>query len=350
MKKYGVLVVDDSAFMRKAIGQVIEQHEELYVVGIARNGKDAIEKVKRLQPAVVTLDIEMPEMDGLEALEIIMNECPVPVVMLTNASADTASASITSIELGAVDFIIKEKLFPQASIETLTVFWESLEVAICSNVQRKKLQTTHEELPIRSVKRKNKPLLSENLDLLIIGCSTGGPAALQSILPYFENGLSFPIVVVQHMPKGFTRPLAERFDSICHLIVKEAEHEEVLVPGTIYIAPAGLQTTIKKDGHEAFFHLAEDAPIETLYHPSVDVTLLSASSIYKEKLLTVILTGMGQDGLIGCKQVRENQGKIIVESESTCVVYGMPRVVYEAGLADKQAPITSIVSTIKSLI
>ncbi|MDE5415541.1 chemotaxis-specific protein-glutamate methyltransferase CheB [Alkalihalobacterium chitinilyticum] len=349
MKKYGVLVVDDSAFMRRAIGQVIEQHEELYVVGIARNGKDAIEKVKRLQPAVVTLDIEMPEMDGLEALEIIMNECPVPVVMLTNASADTASPSITSIELGAVDFIVKEKLFNQASLETINSFWERIEVAIRANVKPKKPRSTAEALPV-ALKAHSKLTFSKHVELLVIGCSTGGPAALQEILPYFENGLPFPVVVVQHMPKGFTKPLADRFNSICHLPVKEAEDQEVLMPGNIYIAPAGLQTTIKKDGHGAIFDLTEDAAIDTLYHPSVDVTLLSATSIYKEKLLTVILTGMGQDGLLGCKQVKENKGKIIVEAESTCVVYGMPRVVYEAGLADKQAPITNIVSAIKSLI
>lgn len=180
-------------------------------------------------------------------------------------------------------------------------------------------------------------------DLLIIGCSTGGPSALQTILPRFPEDTHVPIIVLQHMPPGFTKPLAERFDNICRLRVKEAENGDILKAGNIYIAPAGYQTFIdkKKDGSVTL--RIEDCPsIDTLYKPSIDVTLDSAAPVFKERLLSVILTGMGNDGLLGCGAVKKYNGKIIVEAEESCIVYGMPKAVYEAGLADIQVPLSDI--------
>ncbi|GAE25980.1 chemotaxis response regulator protein-glutamate methylesterase CheB [Halalkalibacter wakoensis JCM 9140] len=331
-KQYGVLVVDDSAFMRKTISGLIEMSPYLFVIGKARNGIDAIEKIKRLKPAIVTLDIEMPELNGLSALEKIMEECPVPVVMLSNG----ADSTLEAFELGAVDFLVKETLIKDITEKAL------------EEVHNRLVTAANAKLP-KIVAVKTKPtILKEDLilkeqmnkNLLIIGSSTGGPSALQSILTRFPSDFSIPIVVIQHMPPGFTKPLAERFDGLCSLQVKEAEHHDILEAGTIYIAPAGLQTTIQKTTSNHYqVKLKISAPIETLYKPSVDVTLLSVAELSKNQLLTVILTGMGDDGLRGGRKVKQFGGTLLAESEETCIVYGMPKVVFEAGLVDKQVPL-----------
>ncbi|WP_456279175.1 protein-glutamate methylesterase/protein-glutamine glutaminase [Bacillus sp. AK128] len=335
-EKYGVLIVDDSAFMRKTISTFIEDSDELYVVGKARNGADAIEKVKRLKPDLVTLDIEMPELDGLEALKILMTENPVPVVMLSNGKDSTLEA----FELGAVDFVLKEALVQPNNKSAIQDFYERLVVAANAKLQLPiKKEDVHPEVDHdnESPSRKKDP---SNKELIIIGSSTGGPSALQTILTRFPKDFDLPIVVIQHMPPGFTKPLADRFNGLCELHVKEAEHNEDLVAGTIYIAPAGLQTTLKRNDRNGFtIKLKISAGIETLYKPSVDVTLLSVAGQIKEKLVTVILTGMGDDGLRGCKAVKEEGGHVLAESEETCVVYGMPKVVFEAGLVDLQVPL-----------
>lgn len=191
----------------------------------------------------------------------------------------------------------------------------------------------------------------QNLDIIIIGSSTGGPAALQNIITKFPSDFPVPILLIQHMPVGFTKPLAERFRHLCNLKVKEAEDKEVLEAGTIYIAPAGIQTLLKKN--EAGHYVVSQKNIthvETLYKPSIDVTLLSISNEAKDRLLTVILTGMGDDGLRGCKETKKYGGTVFAQSEETCVVYGMPKVVFNAGLVDKQLPLANIFDEIMALI
>lgn len=335
MEKYEVLVVDDSAFMRKTISAIINASPNLYVVGRARNGMDAIEKIRKLKPAIVTLDIEMPVMDGLAALKMIMSEMPVPVVMLSNGTNST----LESLELGAVDFVMKSSLINESNIEEIEDFYSRLQSAAMI------------KLPVPILKEKQeKPLIEKmefpikaNKEIIIIGCSTGGPAALQKIITRFPPTIPVPILVIQHMPPGFTKPLAERFDKQCDLNVKEAEHNEILEAGTIYIAPAGKQTIVNKneEGQYVARHKIS-TNVETLYKPSIDVTLLSISEDAKEKLLTVILTGMGDDGLKGCSAMKKFGGTLIAESEETCVVYGMPKVVFEAGLVDKKVPLQRI--------
>ncbi|WP_026671954.1 protein-glutamate methylesterase/protein-glutamine glutaminase [Alkalihalobacterium bogoriense] len=330
-EKYGVLVVDDSAFMRKTIGVIIEENPNFYVIGKARNGIDAIEKIKRLQPDIITLDIEMPELDGLETLQVIMTEFPIPVVMLSNGAESTLEA----FELGAVDFVIKESLIQEKNIEIKKDFYERLFIAAKAKLPKPIVRT--EKTMETTLTKKQRSLKKQ---LILIGSSTGGPSALQTILTRFPADFDIPIVVVQHMPPGFTKPLAERFNNLCQLHVKEAEHNEILQKGTVYIAPAGLQTTIQKLDKDCYtIKLKISSVIETLYKPSVDVTLLSVSHQTKDQLLTVILTGMGDDGLRGCKSVKSHGGTILAESEETCIVYGMPKVVVEAGLVDKQVPL-----------
>lgn len=345
MKKINVLIVDDSAFMRKAISSLFEQDQELHVIGIARNGQDAIEKIIRLKPDVVTMDIDMPVMDGITALEKIMVQCPVPVVMLSNINPKEVKATISCTEIGAIDFFIKEKLFNGKDENEIKNFIENLKAAAEAKVIPKHEPMSHpvsDQIPASQEK---------NDRLIIIGTSTGGPSALQAVLPHFNKTFPIPIVVIQHMPKGFTQPLADRFNSICKLRVKEVDQNgEELKAGTIYIAPAGYQTTITEKNNCYFLKVSPHSPIPTLYNPSVDVTLLSAAPIFKEKLLSVILTGMGQDGLLGCKDVKNENGTILVQSEDTCVVYGMPKVVYEEGIANSQIPIEQMYEAITNHI
>lgn len=338
-EKYGVLVVDDSAFMRKTISTIIEECPSLFVIGKARNGLDAVEKVKKMKPDIITLDIEMPEADGLKALQMIMADNPVPVVMLSNGEEST----LESFELGAVDFVVKETLVNNLGSEEIAGFHQRLITAAQAKLpvplqqENKVLENKKKKIPSQS----SRALFQqEEKNLIIIGSSTGGPSALQTILTQFPEDFHLPILVIQHMPPGFTKPLADRFDGLCRMHVKEAEHNEKLTPGTVYIAPAGLQTTLSKDEQANYIlKLKISASIETLYKPSIDVALLSVASLTKDEIVTVILTGMGEDGLRGCKAMKQSGGIILSESEETCIVYGMPKVVYEAGLSDKQIPL-----------
>ena len=410
MRKYGVLIVDDSAFMRRAVGLLVERDPAFFVAGIARNGQEALEKLKRLAPDVVTMDVEMPGMDGLQALERIMREHPVPVVMLSNQTGEGTQATIRALELGAVDFFLKETLISDAPDEgALRDFHARLKIAATAKVAGvmpaagpagtaeppasgpsgqvrsagpagsagcagpngragsavqagpagpngpagSAVQAGPAGLDAPSGTGAASPGRAGSgrpaYDLLVIGCSTGGPSALQAILPRFPADYPAAMIVVQHMPPGFTGALAERFNTICGLRVKEAEEGDPLAPGTIYFAPSGYQTTARRlaDGR-VVLHVDEEP--DMLYRPSVDVTLNSAAPIYRNRMLAVVLTGMGQDGLEGCRRVKAHGGLVLTEAEESCVVYGMPKVVHEAGLSDAQAALPAMFSGIMSFL
>ncbi len=223
MQRYGVLVVDDSSFMRKSVSLVIEQDPQLFIAGIARDGSEAMEKVQRLKPDIVTMDVEMPEMDGITALKKIMEDCPLPVVMLSNYTEEGTEITIRALELGAVDFFLKSELIGQnAGKKVIANFLSRLKaIAESAKIPPREIKALGDK-GIKSIK--NKSAVREQLvDLVIIGTSTGGPAALQSVLPYFPDDTRVPILVLQHMPPGFTKSLAERFDTFCNLPVKEAK-------------------------------------------------------------------------------------------------------------------------------
>lgn len=336
MSTLRVLVVDDSAFFRSIVTDMIQSNSQFTVVGIARNGRDAIEKTKKFQPDIVTMDVEMPEMDGLTALKQIMKECPTPVAMLSNLTADGAEVTLQALEHGAIDFFSKEELTRNAGDPAVREdFLTRLKSAANAKVKESHVGCVPTKQPMPSVKVKSPPArASTAVELVLIGCSTGGPAALQKVLPNLSATLGAPVVVIQHMPPGFTGPMAQRLNSICQLRVKEAVDGELLTSGTIYVGPAGLQTTFIRDGSDVRIKLTTETSVETKFKPSVDVSLLSASPIFKSNLLSCVLTGMGKDGLIGAKLAKQNGGRVLVESEETCVVYGMPRAIYEAGFAD----------------
>ncbi|NMD69108.1 chemotaxis response regulator protein-glutamate methylesterase [Bacillus sp. DNRA2] len=337
MKKYGILVVDDSAFMRRGISKILENDPHFFVVGIARNGQEAVEKVQRLAPDLVTMDVEMPVMNGLQALEEIMRISPVPVVMLSSYTGEGAAETLKALELGAVDFFLKENLLNvNADVTQIQEFLLRLQ-----SIAEVKMAPAAKKVQFGGslLGKKNHP----KPDLIFIGCSTGGPSALQHILPRFEADFSIPIVVCQHMPPGFTAPLAERFDTLCQLKVTETANGHELKPGTIYIAPSGFQTRFlkTKDG-KMVFKVDNHGDEQTLYKPCIDITLSSAAPLFEDRLLSVILTGMGTDGMQGCGLVKRFKGNVFVEAEDSCVIYGMPKAVLEAGYADGQFSISQM--------
>jgi two-component system chemotaxis response regulator CheB len=340
-----VLIVDDSAFMRRAISLLFEKDTDFFIVGIASNGLEAIEKIKRFKPDVVTMDVEMPEMDGITALAQIMKHHPVAVVMLSTLTNEGAEAALTALQLGAVDFFPKSSLIMDPTDpKVIDDFLVRVKAAASA-----KLPMRNKAAPGKEAAEGKKKEGSASVELLVIGCSTGGPSAIQSFLPRFTPDFPAGIVVLQHMPPGFTKPLADRFDTLCHLKVKEAEDGDAVMPGIIYVAPAGYQTLFQKtyDGKTILKIVPDESK---LYKPCIDVSLQSASSIYRDRLLAVILTGMGTDGLIGCGEVKRQQGHVIVESEESCIVYGMPKAVYEAGYADRQVSLPDIYQEILSFV
>jgi two-component system, chemotaxis family, protein-glutamate methylesterase/glutaminase len=345
VKKYGILVVDDSAFMRRGISKILENDPHFFVAGIARNGEEAIEKVKTLHPDLVTMDVEMPVMNGLRALEEIMKTSPVPVVMLSSRTGEGANETLKALDLGAVDFFLKDKLLNvnEDGGQVLDFLFRLKTIAGSKlHTETKKLHFKGKEFG----KKRHK-----QTEIIFIGCSTGGPSALQSILPRFPKEFPIPIVVAQHMPPGFTTPLAERFDSLCQLKVREAANGEQIKSGNIYIAPSGYQTRfVKTQDGTVLFKVDNNSEAQTLYKPCIDVSLRSAAPIFTDKLLSVILTGMGTDGMLGCESVKKYNGNVFVEAEDSCIIYGMPKAVLDAGYADGQFSLSQMYQEIADYI
>lgn len=347
MAKIKVLVVDDSAFMRKVISDIINNSSQLEVIGKARNGKDALEKVKELRPDVVTMDIEMPEMDGLIALKNIMQIHPIPVIMLSSLTKKGAEQTLQALQLGAVDFITKPS--GQISLDIEQVSDDIVRKIIAVAGTKSKLMNVNSNPEIPVIK-KNIPVSNLRGDrslnnLILIGTSTGGPRALYEVIPGFPDNINAAILVVQHMPPGFTRSLAERLDSLAEIKVKEAEQGEVIVPGYVYIAPGDyhmrVNSRIKDRVRQLYICMDKSPPLRGL-RPAVDVLLESAAENFWSHMVAVIMTGMGHDGAEGLKKLKEKGAHIIAEHPSTCIVYGMPRAAIETGMVDKIVPLSDI--------
>ncbi|GGO01614.1 protein-glutamate methylesterase/protein-glutamine glutaminase [Saccharibacillus kuerlensis] len=347
MGKYGVLIVDDSAFMRRAITLLFEADPDFFIAGIARNGREAIDKIQRLKPDLVTMDVEMPEMDGITALANIMEHHPVPVVMLSVQTDDGTEATIRALQLGAVDFFLKDRLVHEPDRSAVVLdFLERVKSAAGAKISR-----PGSAMPVVSEpKKKPEAVRARTADLLVIGCSTGGPSALQSILPRFPKDFPIPVIVVQHMPPGFTKPLADRFNNLCELDISEAQDGDILKAGTAYVAPAGFQTILERKADGSIqLRIRSDLAPNALYKPSIDVLLTSAAPLFGDRLITAILTGMGVDGTAGCRDVKNLKGRVIAEAEESCVVYGMPKSVFEAGLTDRQVTLSQIYANLVDL-
>lgn len=349
MNKIRVLIVDDSAFMRKAIEGMLKKDPEIEVVGFARNGKEAVEMVESLKPDIITLDIEMPIMNGLEALEIIMKKFPTPTIMVSSLTTEGAEATLKALELGAVDFIPKDKSF--ATLTIMKIEKELIEKIKyfakrrSTGIIRRPTVTTKSVEKTTQVAGISKPTRKIPLKMVLIGTSTGGPQSLQRVIPKLPADLNKPVLVVQHMPPNFTKSLADRLNNLSKLTVVEAQGKEKIEPNVVYIAKGGFHLKVRKIGSNYYTEVSEE-PKNVLHVPSVDVMVESAVEAIGGNGLGVIMTGMGSDGKIGLQKLKEKGGIVIAQDKDSCVVYGMPRAVVEANLADEVVPLDKIAERI----
>ena len=332
-----VLIIDDSAFVRQALQRMLREDHEIEVVGAAADGKQGVLKVLELEPDVVTLDIQMPGMGGLEALERIMAEKPVPVLLLSSLTRQGADVTLRGLELGALDFVDKSSV---GSMNILAL-GEELRAKI-----RALARVPASRLVARAAPHAAPPAgAGAGVDAVVIATSTGGPPALQAIIPRLPASLRAAVLVVQHMPQGFTQSLAERLAIRSALPVREAQDAELVSVGQVLIAPAGLHMKLRRRGERVKVWLDEE-PRGALHRPSADVLMASAAKAYGSRTLGVILTGMGRDGVLGLRAIRAAGGRALAESEETCVIYGMPKAALLAGVVDKSVPLQRIADEI----
>lgn len=345
-----VLVVDDSAFMRKILSDLLCQDPGIAVVGTARNGQDALVKRRALHPDVITLDIEMPELDGLGCLARLMDEQPVPVVMVSSLTQAGAEATLRALDLGAVDFLAKPS--GAISLDMATVADElraKVKVAARARLRPGRCPavgapTTTAPTPtavpsaIPTEVTASQPRPRHGQKVVVIGCSTGGPGALNDLIPRLPADLGAAVLVVQHMPPGFTRSLAQRLNDLSPLQVSEAADGDRYEPGKVLIAPGGFHMLVAQGDR---ITLESGPPLHGV-RPAVDITLRSVTQQHGAATIGVILTGMGYDGARAMLELQKAGGRTIAEHQSTCVVYGMPRAVVELGAASVVAPLPEI--------
>ena len=333
-----VLIVDDSAFMRKVLSDMIESEETLTVVGTATDGRDALAKIELLDPDVITLDVEMPVMDGINCLKEIMKRFPKPVIMLSSVTEHGAELTIKALDEGAVDFVAKPKnIFDIKNDKKKN---EIIEKIIVARNIRFDIRCNNPKENEKKQEFSEKNLLKY---IIAIGTSTGGPKALQSVIPLIPGDIPAAVLVVQHMPPGFTSSLAERLNSKSQLIVKEATHREKILAGHCYIAPGDLHMLIETTSNgDVMINLDKSPPVGG-HRPSVDVMMNSLSATGLKNIVGVIMTGMGADGSIGVKNLKDiNKSYIIAQDEETSVVFGMPKMAIQAGVVDKVVSLDKI--------
>lgn len=336
-----VLVVDDSALVRMAVTDILSK-AGIEVVDTAKNGKEAVEKTIKLKPDVITLDIKMPVMDGLTALKLIMEKQPTPVVMLSSYTTEGAKETLEALKLGAVDFIPK----PSGAIVDLSPIEHELVEKV-----RMAATTSLNILRLQNLKRIKGEVVRGNWKVktkdvcVLIGSSTGGPSALEMIIPRLPADIPAPVFVVQHMPLGFTKQLAERLNSISEIEVKEAENNEKVKDGIVYIAPGGYHMKVRRAINVVRIKIVDGEPVNAV-KPSVDVTADSIIQAYGGNVVGAILTGMGEDGAYGMKMIKDRGGLTIACSEDTCVVFGMPKAAIEIGGIVEVKPVFEIAEKI----
>lgn len=369
-----VLVVDDSSFFRRRVSEIINSDPRLEVIDVAVNGKEAVEKALSLKPDVITMDIEMPVMDGISAVREIMKVCPTPTLMFSSLTHDGAKATLDALDAGALDFLPKkfediarnrdeavsllQKRIVEISRKKLFMRRPSL-VSQTATATRPIARTAATTTPVTttsvtttSVKSVSVAPISQRFkatgkkyQLTAIGTSTGGPVALQKILTAIPANYPHPIILVQHMPATFTAAFAARLNNLCQIQVKEAQDGDVLKPGCAYLAPGGLQMMV--DGRPGSARLKIlDGGERMNYKPCVDVTFGSAAKVYGDKVLSMILTGMGADGREGCRMLKAAGATIWSQDEQSCVVYGMPQAIDKAELSSESLPLDRVAERI----
>ncbi|MBU1453697.1 MAG: chemotaxis response regulator protein-glutamate methylesterase [Proteobacteria bacterium] len=367
-KKLRVLVVDDTIVYRKAVSDILSEIPGIEVVGVAHNGKIAMAKIATLKPDILTLDIEMPEMNGIEVLAELQRTHPnIGAIMVSTLTTDGGEMTMKALELGAFDFILKpqsknptesKNLLKQALTPILREFRLSRNASsfLRTKGEFNKGAKTVLRKPIKSISTtstsstngKIRPTINRGKsEIVTIGISTGGPNALTQMLPMLPGDIGVPILIVQHMPPVFTKSLATSLDNKCALKVKEAEDREVIKKNTVYIAPGGKQMKLvaSADGQNRQIKITDDPP-ENSCKPSVDYLFRSIGDYYVGRTTAVIMTGMGSDGTKGLNILSQKGARIIAQNEETCVVYGMPKAPIETGLADVIAPLNKIAEEI----
>ncbi len=349
-----VLVVDDSGFFRRRVKEILEEDPLLEVIGDAANGQEAVDRAAELKPDVITMDIEMPVMDGIKATQKIMSSNPVPIVMFSSLTTEGAKATLDALEAGALDFLPKR-------FEDISQDRDEAKKLLCQRVRAiaQKKHTLRKITPSSALTSsassvaKAQPVQrrpvsvskSGGISLVAIGTSTGGPLALQNVLINLPADFAKPIVMIQHMPATFTPAFAKRLDQLCKISVKEAEDGDKLQPGLALLAPGGKQMLI--DGREGNAHVRIiDSEPSLTYKPSVDVTFRSVSKVYPSNTLAIVLTGMGADGREGARTLKSQGSEIWAQDEASCVVYGMPAAIIDGGLADKVLDIHDVAPAI----
>jgi two-component system, chemotaxis family, protein-glutamate methylesterase/glutaminase len=339
-------VVDDSAFMRTALSRMISSEAGFEVVATACSGSEGLEKIASFDPDVITLDDEMPGLNGLETLRCIMNRFPRPVIMVSAETGEGAEQTLNALASGAFDCVPKH--LSSSSLDIAHVR-QDLIAKIRAAAQSRRSRTSD------FLSRKRTRSLVEAFDsvstippeIVALGTSTGGPQALQEILPLFPADFSVPILIVQHMPPGFSGPFAQRLNTLCSVTVQEATHGELLLPGVVYIAPAGRPMTVERPSDARTILClgtpSLDSPSDVCLHiPSVDVLMKSVAEAFRNRALGVIMTGMGSDGAQGMKAIHRMGGLTIGQDEASCTVYGMPRACAELGVLSRVVPLLEI--------
>lgn len=376
-----VLVVDDSSFFRRRVSEIINQDPSLEVIDTAQNGREAVDKALRLQPDVITMDIEMPVMDGISAVREIMAKCPTPILMFSSLTHDGAKATLDALDAGALDFLPKKfediardkeeaiKLLQQRvkAIARRRLFMSTPRPAPTSHLST---SSSASSVPVTgqggaqsrafslATERASAAVVStpspapvhfkksgKSYQLLAIGTSTGGPVALQAVLTQLPANFPYPILLIQHMPATFTAAFAARLNGLCQISVKEAEDGDLLRPGAAYLAPGGKQMMLDGRGSSARIRIIEGND-KVNYKPCVDITFASLAKSHADKVLAVVLTGMGADGRDGARLLKEQGSTIWAQDEASCVVYGMPQAVAKAGIASESLPLDKIAQRI----
>ncbi|RJF34574.1 protein-glutamate methylesterase/protein-glutamine glutaminase [Pseudoalteromonas gelatinilytica] len=372
-----VLVVDDSSFFRRRVSEILEQDSNIQVIGFAVNGREAVDKARELRPDVITMDVEMPVLDGISAVKEIMAATPTPILMFSSLTRDGATATLDALDAGALDFLPKkfediarnnedaiallQNKVKEIGRRRLSRFTRPAPVTRTTPTSASTLSTTTSSgivQPDRSFSRTATAPASSSAgssssvssmrasgkkyQLVAIGTSTGGPVALQTILTQLPANFPHPILLIQHMPAAFTPAFAARLNGLCKINVKEAQNGDRLVPGTAYLAPGGQQMLIEGRGGSRTLRVFEDDSPRITYKPSVDVTFASAAKTFAGDVLAVVLTGMGADGRDGARMLKQVGATIWAQDEKTSVVYGMPQAVANAGLASESLALNDV--------
>jgi two-component system chemotaxis response regulator CheB len=340
-KNLKVLVVDDSAFMRKFIGDIIQSDSEMELVGTARNGEDALRKIAIYKPDVITLDVEMPGLNGLDTLKRIMEQSPLPVIMVSSLTQRDSKITIEALAAGAIDFITKPSLVKGESAEEIRRLLPlKIKAAAGARLGAYKKPLCFEE----KLKKTASGRLARKV--VAIGASTGGPRALEEVLKGFPADLPAAVLITQHMPAGFTTSLSKRLDRISPLRVEEAANGESILESKAYVAPGGVHLLVARDGTTL---LSNSAPVNYV-RPSADLMMETAAEVFGPSVVGVILTGMGRDGAEGMARIKEKGGKTVVQDPSTAVIPSMPQAVIKKGSADKIVSLERVAAVVTGLL